>query len=537
MTLRELLAAAKLVRPEPVHLADADDFKALELFFADGATETTEHTGEPKLVWKVVLRTGTWKLRPGPGGVKLAAPLKVFRDEAPKGHLSLTSLKTNFDAKAVEYPTVPLSHGDGTAENTGYVRKLQIEDLEDGQARLWAGIEFTEPDVALKVERRSIASVSAGVLFDYERTEDGAKFDQVLQHVCLTNKPWINGTGEFTTAPPETVMASEDATSTQFGELEPAAEEPPEDDPPAGGDALEVPKEKPAEPATPVKEPPHDVVADIQTVLDRYRGAHAPAPEYTAESVDGDSVQIAAAIDGSTYRWKANFTRDEQAVHLAPFKQWELTEQPQQREVAPRTISPPPVTLAGMTLAKAKQHRINHSSNPTGGSVSLRDLLAGANLSEEQLAAIEQQEALLAQFQTTGKKAEADSYVETLKGLGLDQPGLLAFVHGALMSDDGGPAIELSEEVDGRRTAPQALTATELLKGFIDRLPKQEDGKVTLSQQARRLPNEDPRPPAEPETNLSAQAKDVDEAKQRSGDFLKEAAELGLSLSNMPVGA
>jgi hypothetical protein len=63
---------------------------------------------EPKLLWKVVLRTGTWKLRPGPGGVKLNTPLKIYRDKAPKGHISMADLKSNFDAGAKEHVTVPI---------------------------------------------------------------------------------------------------------------------------------------------------------------------------------------------------------------------------------------------------------------------------------------------------------------------------------------------------------------------------------------------------------------------------------------------
>src|SRR4051812_30609253 len=140
--------------------------------------------GEKKLLWKVVLRTGTWKLRPGPGGVKLDAPLKIFRNKAPKGHLSLTALKTNFDAAAKEYVTVPQVHADGTTSDGGFVERLAIQDVKDDDGKvkeslLWAGLDITDSDLKKKLDEKSIKGVSGGVLFDYQRTEDAKKFDQI----------------------------------------------------------------------------------------------------------------------------------------------------------------------------------------------------------------------------------------------------------------------------------------------------------------------------------------------------------------------
>ena len=59
----------------------------IQVFLANSPAHLADSEDEPKLLWKVVLRTGVWKLRPGPGGVKLNAPLKIFRDKAPKGHI------------------------------------------------------------------------------------------------------------------------------------------------------------------------------------------------------------------------------------------------------------------------------------------------------------------------------------------------------------------------------------------------------------------------------------------------------------------
>src|SRR4051794_25368431 len=187
--------------------------------------EGAQAEGEPELLWKVVLRTGTWKLRPGPGGVKLKAPLKIYRDKAPKGHISMSELKANFDAGAKEYVTIPQVHADGTTSDGGFVKKLVIQDVkgEDGsdtkESLLWAGMEITDSALKTKLDEKSIRGVSGGILFDYERTEDAKKFGQILSHVMVTNSPWIGGTGEFQSKLPEGVMAAE-ADDLPIGEVE-----------------------------------------------------------------------------------------------------------------------------------------------------------------------------------------------------------------------------------------------------------------------------------------------------------------------------
>jgi hypothetical protein len=201
--------------------------RLIQVFLGDTPIhlDDAQAEGEAPLLWKVVLRTGTWKLRPGPGGVKLNAPLKIFRDKAPKGHISLTALKDNFEAGAKEYVTVPQVHADGTTSDGGFVKKLVIQDVpgENGskakESLLWAGMEITDSDLKKKLDEKSIRGVSGGILFDYQRTEDAKKFDQVLSHVMVTNSPWIGGTGDFKDKLPEGVMASE-PDDLAIGEVE-----------------------------------------------------------------------------------------------------------------------------------------------------------------------------------------------------------------------------------------------------------------------------------------------------------------------------
>lgn len=162
-----------------------------ELFLA--GSDANEDDG---LIWKTVLRTGTWQFRPGPGQQPIKHPLKVVLSNAAKGEVALTDVLRAFDEKAVEHVTVPLSHADRVDENTGFVRKMKV--VEDGDLHLLrAGIEFTEPDVRSKVLNGSIANTSVGLRFDYIRKEDGAQYPVAMIHSALTNHPWINGMEPF----------------------------------------------------------------------------------------------------------------------------------------------------------------------------------------------------------------------------------------------------------------------------------------------------------------------------------------------------
>lgn len=159
----------------------------VELFCAAASGDAVEQ--KDGLIWKVALRTGKWKRNPIPGAKGPLVVDKAFLDE----------LKVNFDDQGWEHVTIPLSHVDRVDENTGYVRQLEVvaDPKRKGQYLLKAGMEFTEPDIKGKVERKSIANVSVGVGFDVVRTEDGKKYGRLLKHIALTNMPWINGLTPF----------------------------------------------------------------------------------------------------------------------------------------------------------------------------------------------------------------------------------------------------------------------------------------------------------------------------------------------------
>ena len=110
--------------------------------------------------------------------------------------ISLDDVVESFQDKAVQYVTVPLEHTSAPEKNTGYIKDLKIVDCE-GESHLKALIDFTEQDIKQKVINGSIADTSVGLKFGYRRKRDGAAYKVALDHVALTNKPWIDGLPSF----------------------------------------------------------------------------------------------------------------------------------------------------------------------------------------------------------------------------------------------------------------------------------------------------------------------------------------------------
>lgn len=558
----------------------------LYFFLADTPTgaDTSAAADEPALLWKVVLRTGTWKLRPGPGGVKLNAPLKIFRDKAPKGHISLTSLKNNFEAGAKEYVTVPQVHADGTVSDGGFVKKLVIQDVpgEDGsgvkESLLWAGMEITDSALKKKLDEKSIRGVSGGILFDYQRTEDAKKFDQVMSHVMVTNSPWIGGTGDFTDKLPEGVMASE-PDDLPVGELEFDAN--PMMDPPDQPDPTKVDGPPAGEVVWKPEEGYQFARGQVQKALDDWRRAvlaslpkmseysYSDFPSYYVEDIADGKAMVHCGYGTDRDAWVVGFKLGDNGVVIDPFQNWTpakqewvaASEDPVKPQSSPsRPADLPPVTrpislqTAGLREAqaiRAEHLGVTHNTKPGGPMGRISDLLpAGVELSDEQREAIRREEERVAALEAseernraTARESETATYLtelatkiglkapdgETDPAKSLD-PALARYVRSVLTSDDGGPAIELSEVTEtGQRTAPVARTASDILKGFIDALPKSEEGHVTLSQQARRMPNEEPPPPAN-----NNDSDDEKSAREKADAWLSEARAQGLDLG-VPV--
>lgn len=175
-----------------------------QLYLAD----TLSDNGQ-KLFWKVACKSGTLALSPGPGQVDIEKPLELTPD-------MFAEAKRAFDERAFPHVTVPETHANGVLENTGFVRQLIDVDYDDprlpekiaeahrneppGTKLLMTGIEFTEPAVRDKAENGSIADTSVGMKFNYRNKRTGKTYPVALEHVALTNVPWVDGLSAFDTS-------------------------------------------------------------------------------------------------------------------------------------------------------------------------------------------------------------------------------------------------------------------------------------------------------------------------------------------------
>ena len=170
---------------------------SLEVFVRDGMGEPTQLDEKEGLIWAPILRSGMLATRPGPNGEKRHEPL-VFvpgRASDPRKEIGLENLLDSFQKKAIQHVTIPTSHDNGVLDNTGFIRDLKIVDSKKrpGEKVLVAAHDFRDPDVLKKVKLGTIANRSCGIVYDYTNTETGQTFDQAIDHVALTNKPWVTG--------------------------------------------------------------------------------------------------------------------------------------------------------------------------------------------------------------------------------------------------------------------------------------------------------------------------------------------------------
>jgi hypothetical protein len=154
------------------------------------------------LVRKDILRTGVWPVIPTKQGV-IKKPLTITKSgesNRENGIISLDAVKQGFDALKGKFKVqVPLSDDDDdhkniTRLNTGYVEDVWIEGSDD-DARLVAAINFTEQDVKEKVLNGTYSDVSCGI--PWELVSRGEKYTTPLEHVAITNRPFIDGLGSF----------------------------------------------------------------------------------------------------------------------------------------------------------------------------------------------------------------------------------------------------------------------------------------------------------------------------------------------------
>jgi hypothetical protein len=441
------------------------------------ASEATEEDG---LVWKDILRTGVWTHTPL-GGRVVKKPLQIRRDgesDPVNGVISLAELYENFNDGAIPYVTVPLSddekdHKNIARLNTGFVRKLKLED-RDGVSVLRAGIDFTEPDVKGKVLRGTIPDVSAGVPFNVTRRSDNRHFNTVLDHVCLTRKPFVDKLTPFGIAAADGEELPVEAYEQEASESEPTPA-PPESSPP----------------------PPSEQENEtVQLTFRQYEAAIRKAladqlrlsPEYKVEDVGNNVAIIVHAASHSKWEVPFRMTDNREApLALAGIENWKLLEEEQQEAPAETTRS----LTATDALRQARELRELRLSQPTSqpGGIQMSDLMTldGVELSdipEEARARIQNiinENADLRRTSQTGKVNERIEELKSIEGLNFaDRPGALKLYRQVMLSDDGGPAIVLFS--DGDEDKKERLTALEILDRFIEGL-KAGEGAAEFSDQ------------------------------------------------------
>lgn len=170
---------------------------SFEIFGSTDGEKIELDEDDDGLLWAPILRSGTLAVRPGPGGQKIAEPLTFVPGHSAdaRKEIGLEDLKDAFDAGAVQHVTIPTNHQNGVLDNTGFIEAMKISDstLRTGEKVLMGGHRFTEPDVKEKIMRGTIANRSCGILYDYTNTESGTTFGAVVEHVCLTNRPFVPG--------------------------------------------------------------------------------------------------------------------------------------------------------------------------------------------------------------------------------------------------------------------------------------------------------------------------------------------------------
>jgi hypothetical protein len=443
--------------------ADAEK-SIFEIHLSGSSTEEKEG-----FVVKEVLRTGEWPVIPTANGL-VKKPLRVIRDgrsNRDEGTIALNELVENFKAGAIQNPQIPLSdddkdHKNITRLNTGFVRDLWIDDTGDGQAKLVAKMEFTEPDVKEKVLRGTYADVSCGIPWNV--ISRGKSYGAALEHVCITNRPFIDGLGPFLAASDKNAEEVEVAHFSQEQEEE----------------------EQPTMTHEEILAAAHDAVKSIEGV---------DAESYVVAFSEGETV-VHVRNDIAETAWTVPFEISDEGLSLADFSDWKVVEEEGDKNdnpsagnsSEPRELDP---------LDEARRLRELRLSQPTntgnGGSAMPKSVLDGLELSDEARAALQSVLDENANLKARTREQEAEARIEELKELGLsDRPGALKFYRQVFLSDDGGAAVVLLSD-DGKEKATK--TALEILDDFIEGV-KGSDGKVNLSDQHLASGN-DNKPPAD----------------------------------------
>ena len=414
------------------------------------------------LIWKCALPVGELKVSPGWDGKPIYKPLRVVEGHSddPNEAIGLQDILTAFKQGAVPHVTVPLSHADRVDENTGFVESVKIAPLKDGRPALWAGIKFTEPEVKEKVERGSIANVSVGLKFGYIKKDSGDQFPVALQHLALTNKPWVPGMPAFGAGlsddDKEAIVVPMEVTNAGAATVvaHPAAGRGVWKRRDAICDAIEAASDS---------WELLDFDGDVAWIKDHATGAeieikYAYEDDKVALAGVKESVQSSTSVTDSAVEEPAPVAQDEHPEPAAQATVLEPAVEPQAHSTAE-------------ALAASEQRSTDTDDASKGGDMDNQNM----ELSED----IKAKLARLAELEQRDREHSVEKRIEDLKALGLSEfPGFLKTVRSLLLADQGGTALSLSE--DGGEA--KSLTVSDIVNQLVDALPT-EDGRIKLSEQ------------------------------------------------------
>lgn len=557
---------------EPEDIVELDDLPgtasgAIELFLAADSTAKVEGIEKDGLMWYPIIREGQWAVRPGASGQKKRVPLKVIagKSKNQRREIGLEDIVGAFDDEAVQHVTVPTSHANTLVENQGFIDKLKIsmgevKDKASGKMKkvsvLMGGYRITEPDTKGKMQRGTYANRSAGLLYDYVNTDTGKTYPVVLEHVALTNKPWITGMTSFgrklagaTKLSIIGLSLSDDGPSDDEYALALADEVELEDD----GDFLAV------DGATWDHETsPNWLRAQVCQILDEARSEKLKAqrqqskgdglyvdynypPNYRCIEAKPGFALIGDGYGDDSNFWVAPISVNDGVVELSDFDQWTASKKayvpddrpppakdklPLDQEQQKGPSAPSRITLA-REARRIRAHGQDHNNDTREVVEEVSEQTSTHQLSEQAQTAIQAAEAKAEAAEARARAAEdkiinlsgdvnaskVDTYVAWLKndekGLGLTEErgfsGVLKTVSELMLADDGEPAVQADCFADDSNSGGE-LTLSAALKRVFDSLHKmRKEGQESLGEQL-----------AQPADGIKS--KDSEELGEKGGD-------------------
>jgi hypothetical protein len=513
---------------------------------ADCFGSAAEIPSKDGLMWFPIIRSGQWAVRPGTQGSKKRVPLKVVAGHSKnqRREIGLQDLLDAHNDEAIQHVTVPSSHNNSVLENQGFVDKMQLVDgeVKDQKTKqmtkvkvLLGGYRITEPDTKGKMTRGTIANRSAGILYDYTNTETGKTYPAVVEHVALTNKPWITGMISFgrplSEAKISTVglsLSNDQVDDDEYAlvlsqELELSGED---------QDFLAV-----AGATWDHETSPNWLQQQVNSLLEDARRKKLEAkrlaqpkgsyldydfpPNYRCREAKPGSALISDGWGDDANYWVAPITVKDGVVELSDFDTWTASKKAYVPDDRPKpaadklplehSTSEPeqPIKLSRLEMAQAaRRMRARPEQDPTTTPREVVGTMAGDGtliLSEEAQAAIQAAEAKAAAAEARAEKlserverltgtvngGEVDKFIAHLKapqdkdGLGLSEElghsGALKVIRDLMLADDGEPAVQ-GEVFSTDANKEGELTLSDAIRSIFAAFKKGQEGKTALGE-------------------------------------------------------